>query len=277
MGIVNFNLHVDKLAELLKRIVYPRDLPKLPVSQQANTVDVRVLAALHYSAIHGIRRFAVKGHLLRPDRLVEDAEAFQSLANECRNAMASAIQQEWNSLHCTIKLCKGTPALPKADWVIWTLARSEASTSYPATLRGEFGPDAGQKAKENSAYAALIGCSDGKTEWGTRVYPCFCCNDLTKYDEYVNTRENWRDYYRAGIVFPLRWIKEPEPEINIKGFLTFDSILTDVFTRAPCIFEFKNDLKGYRKQLICCPTYHVGGIIADVLATAIALEDTSEK
>ncbi len=79
------------------------------------------------------------------------------------------------------------------------------------------------------------------------------------------------------MVFPLRWIRGGKKEIEIKGFLSFDSKLADIFIDMPCIFNYKGGFHRYYKKLTCSPVYHVGGIIADVLATTIALQDKNEN
>lgn len=241
---------------------------------QYKRISMGVLTTLHYQAIHAIRRFTVDGHLLSESGLEEETESFERLANDCRDAFGISIGQNPKKIHCSIKLYKGTRDIPQGEWTVWTLARSEFLTSEPFTLRNQFGPEAGQKAKENSAYAALTGCSDGKTEWGMQPYSCFCCNDLKKHDKYVNTRKNWPDFYKAGMVFPLRWLKSRKSKIELKGFLSFDTDIHNFFGDVPCIFECQ--FLDYYRKLIDSIAFHAGGIIADVLATTIALQDKIE-
>jgi hypothetical protein len=236
-----------------------------------------ILTGLHYHAIHAIRKFMVDGHLLSESALEQEPASFESLANDCRNALAIAIGRDPKKIHCSIKLCEGTKNIPQADWLIWTLTRSELLTTEPFTLRNQFGPGSAQMTKDNSAYAALTGCSDSKTEWGGRkVYSCFSCNDLTNHnDKYVNSRTNWPDFYKAALVFPLRWNKSRKSTIEVKGFLSFDSLIPEYFPGIPCIYEC--EYIDYFRELINSVAYHTGGIMADVLATAIALQDTDDS
>lgn len=258
----------------------PLEFVKRNILRIKPKIKLAVLAELHYQAIHGIRKFMVNGNLLSECECGQDTEPFEKLANDCRNAFAIAIGQNKNrqKIHCAIKLYKGTQKLPRGDWIVWTLARSELLTSQPFTLRNNFGPEEGQEAKNNSAYAALTGCSDGQTEWGARaqVYPCFYCNDLRTHEKYVNYRKDWQDYYKTALVFPLRWIKNQESKIEIKGFLSFDSDVPNILDDGlACIY--KADITEYWKSLINSTAYHAGGIIADVLATTINLQDKIEK
>ncbi len=277
----NIHLYIDRL---LKRLRWPRNYKpevkapeetKAVDSQQTHSIIVEILGALHWSGIHGIRKFIVDGHLLDEQSLDENFEALEALATRCRDAFAANLGVEKNRLHCSIKLCEGSEGSLKAEWNIWTLARSELSPKDPP--RGPLGPEAGQLAGKNTAYAALTGCSDGKTEWaGVRTFSCFCCGDLRKHGEYVNARSNWWDYYKSGIVFPLRWLNKTETSMKVKGFLSFDSKLRNIFGATPCIFDYKDDYGRYYDKLSKSHVYHVGGIMADVLATTIALQDKDE-
>ncbi len=242
--------------------------------EAAKAIDIQVLTSLHYSAVHEIREFAVKGYLT--DRFKDDELAFQLLADKCRDSVAAAIQLDPEMLQCSIKVCEGTEEIAKPDWDVWTFARSEQLIPDIGLLRGESGPGSSQKIRDNSAYAALTGCFDGKIDWGPKAYGCFCCCDWKRHEEcYVDSRSEWLELYRAIMVFPLRWIEEHEKGIAIKGFLSFYSLLPDVFTGVPCIFECKNNREAYFRKLTYSVAYHVGGIIADILATVIALEEAN--
>lgn len=243
--------------------------------RKKNKIDLSILAVLHQEAIHGIRKFMVNGHLLSECGREWKTHALEVLANSCRNAFATAIGRNKEKIHCAIKLYKGDKSIPRGDWIVWTLARSELLTSRPFTLRNNFGPEEGQKAKENSAYASITGCSDGQTEWGAQVnqvYSCFYCDNLIKHTNYVNSRDKWKDYYKSAIVFPLRWIKGQNSKIEVKGFLSFDSDTENSFgSNLSCIYNTSFD--EYQKTLQDSVAYQVGGMIADVLATTINLQD----
>jgi len=235
---------------------------------------LEIIKTLHYSSVHGIREFAVNGYLTREHRIEDAGLAFKDLANKCRDSMAVAIQLEPEMLHCSIKVCEGMHEMAKPDWNVWTFARSEPLVPDTGLLRGESGPGSSQKVRDNSAYAALTGCFDGKVEWGPKAYACFCCCDWNRHEEYyVDSRNEWLELYRASMVFPLRWVEEHEKGIAIKGFLSFYSLLPDVFTDMPCIFDHKSDSEAYFQKLTHSVAYHTGGIIADMLATVIALEE----
>ncbi|MHA2064206.1 MAG: helix-turn-helix domain-containing protein [Candidatus Thorarchaeota archaeon] len=240
-------------------------------------VSVRtVVAALHHGAIHAIRSAAVSKNLSLgtnfgqlADNFGRFADAYEFLATKCRQGFAAAIGLEANRLQCSIKLCK-TAGDKRASSEVWTLARSEVYTSDPSILYSNLRKKITQTWGNNSASAALIGCSDRNTNW-VGQYNCFCCNDLTKHPEYVNARLDWSKFYKSAMVFPLRWSIKGENELRIRGFLAFDSMLTNIYKDAPCIFEYKDSPNDYYIELCESVAYHVGGIIADCLATTIAL------
>ena len=235
-----------------------------------STTLIALMKALHHEAVHAIRTVAINRQLSLHDKFEQNAGVYEFLATRCRNAFASVLGLETDRFHCSIKLVDQKKK-NVAERSVWTLARSEACTADPTVLSANLRKEVLQTVGINSASAALTGCSDRKANWHGK-YNCFCCNDLTKYSEYDNARDNYKDYYRSVMVFPLRWSKRGESQITVRGFLSFDSKLTNVFPNTPCIFEYKHSAEAYYKDLCESIPFHVGGIIADVLATLFALE-----
>lgn len=227
----------------------------------------KCLSALHWSGIHGIRRFCVNRHLLGKPGLEDIDEPFLALANSCRDAMATIIDFDLNNLYCTIKRCEGA----KDNAVAWTIARSD-----PFIGQREFGPDYSHRVAENSCFAALLGTRDTRNTWDPHVYSSFTCDNLTKHNNYVDSFTNWREHLKSTMVFPLRYIRGRNSNMQIRGFLTFYANSPYVF-RVPCIFDYVRKPDDYQRELSRCSAYHVGGVLADTIAIAIALQDPEKE
>jgi transcriptional regulator with XRE-family HTH domain len=239
---------------------------------RGSTTLIALITALHNEAIHAIRSVVLNRLLSLSEDFKKSAAIYEFLATKFRNAFAVGLGLEPDRFHCSIKLVDLKNG-NVAERRVRTLARSEACTADPAVLRASLREETHQTVGMNSASAALLGCSDLHRNWGAN-YNCFCCNDLTKYaNEYDNARSNYQDYYKAVMVFPLRWSERGKSQITVRGFLAFDSELTNVFPNTPCTFEYEHSAEAYYKDLCESVPFHVGGIIADVLATVIALHD----
>ena len=216
------------------------------------------MTKVHLAAIHAIRRISVNQDSLPDSSLTY--EALQSVADGCRDAIAE-ILEVWNEhIHCTLKLCGGDKA-DKRNWKVYTVARSD-----PCNRPAEFGRGNYHLVGDNSSFAPLAGCNDRKNVWEPNVFSCFSCGNLRKYTRYDSSGKNWESYYNSTIVFPLRYRKSDAAEFSVIGFLTFDSQLDDAFGDIPCIFECQNNPAEYQEKLSYMSLFHVGGILADVLA-----------
>ncbi|TET24228.1 MAG: XRE family transcriptional regulator [Candidatus Bathyarchaeum sp.] len=239
---------------------------------QEGTSLITLISALHQEAIHAIRTVVIDRHLSLDGTSKDNTRIYEFLSTRFRNAFATSLGLEPIRFHCSIKLINQKNN-NVTDRKVRTLARSEVCTADPAVLRANLRKEIEQTVGMNSASAALMGCSDRRRNWAYS-YNCFCCNNLENYaDEYQNARDNYLDYYRAVMVFPLRWSKRGESQITVRGFLAFDSNLTDVFAKTPCTFDYEHSSAAYYKELCKSVPFHVGGIIADVLATIIVLHE----
>lgn len=235
-----------------------------------------VIRSLHNEAIHAIRSVFIDRQQLLVHNFKKSGEVYEFLATKCRDSFAAVIGLDPDRLHCSIKLRETIKDVRIANQKVWTLARSTSFTSDPVILQRNLRKEIKeQTVGTNSASAALVGCSDGKTNWLGK-YNCFCCDDLEKYPKYVNIRPGWPKFYKSTVVFPLRWSKRGEGELEVSGFLSFDSNLKNIFSEIPCTFEYQHSPGEYYKKLYESATVHVGGIIADILALIIALLDESE-
>jgi len=223
---------------------------------------------LHLESAHQIRTFSIHKYFLGAiDNSLKPYEPFENLANALRNTLLEMIELPSQRLHCTIKICNSIEDLPKSQWKVYTIARS-----LPYRGREEFGPSVYHLIGSNSSFAPLVGCNDRKNTWLPLVYSCFACNNLTKHSErYDNSRDNWSNFYRSTIVFPLRY--RENHEIKIIGFLTFDSNQIGAFGNIPDIFDYKDNPSAYEEKLSYSSVYHIGGIFADTLATTFHLQE----
>lgn len=227
------------------------------------------ISKLHIHSTHQMRSFSIHKYMARgiDSTLNHPYEPFESLANANRDVFADLLEIPPQHLHCTIKICNNEKNMDKKDWKVYTIARST-----PYNRPEEFHPEY-HLVGENSSFAPLVGCDDIKNIWLPHVYRCFVSDDLTKYfNKYACSRKNWNDYFKSTIVFPLRYRKGRTSHLII-GFLTFDSNKTKVFGNIPDIFEYKDKPDDYLEHLSYSTAYHIGGIIADTLATTFYLQE----
>jgi len=235
-------------------------------------IILETVLRIHWDAIHSLRRFSVNDHFLGVlGNRDNPTEPFEDLAEGIRDVLARIIAVDAHTLHCTVKILQGTQDIQKKDWKVFTVARST-----PINRPAEYYPTF-HLVGRNSTFAALVGCDDPSNKWLPNAHLCFACNDLTKHDKYECSRENWRRYFWSTVVFPLRYRKIVQQEHRIMGFLTFDSRSTKVFGNIPDIFDFKDRPDEYNQRLLMSAVFHVGGMIADILATTMYLQEERSK
>lgn len=218
------------------------------------------LSKLHLEAVHAVRTFAINREQISdsPDTYL----ALEGLANGYRKVFADILEvQSLEDIHCTIKLCASEQNVPKEDWKVYTIARSS-----PCNRPSEFGIKSAHKIGHNSDFAALCGAEDRKNKWWPNVYSCFICNDLRSHDNYDCSRDDWSSFYTAMAVFPIRYRQPKDKLHNIIGFVTFDTLDESLFRGLPCIFHDLNDRINYERSLNFTSVFHLGGILAAVLA-----------
>ena len=253
----------------LKKIVanFPRCKGRRIISQY--------LYPLHRTAIHNIRNFFANNHFLSKSSFekLEDPSNldnhFNHLASKLRDAIAACIKHEPERLHCTIKLTDGWEEQKSPEkYKIWTIGRSTPIGDRPYDV----GPEKFRVVGNDTSFAAPMGCYDGRYKW-EHYYPCFSCNDLVRYVQfYRDSRENHLNYYKACIDFPIHveQVVKGQCATHTIGFVTFDSRSIGAFTNMPCIFDYRDNLDGYKDALDKCPVFHLGGIIVDTLAAILA-------
>ena len=195
----------------------------------------------------------------RPNKTVASEMAIE-FCSACALLMEQIIESEHNDLHCCLKvIVKGENG--RGD-LIQTWARSE-----PADERDD--DEIGIELKQNTIWGAFSGGSDGKNHW--RRMCCFCCNDLTQFvNEYDNGRKEWSKFYKAKLVFPVRYLDKVKPNTwETIGFLEFDSTKSGAFPGMPCAFDHAKDPASYRSKLEKSAIFHTGAIIADSLSMCL--------
>ncbi len=221
---------------------------------------VRGIVTKLHSGIHEVRRFAVSHDKLVFDHITLDL--LRELANKSRNIVADLLEIRPQEVHCTIKVCRG-PGNPTAEWTVYTIARSEPCARK--MLGGMINP---YKLGNDSAFAALCGISDGRTEWTYDKRQCFMCNDLVNHGRFVCNRADWSSHFRAAAVFPLRYTKPDDMEPTVVGFLTFDTMRAEACSDWPCVYDLLEDKGKYDRNLLDLSVFHVGGMLADAIACA---------
>ena len=235
------------------------------------TIAMRVI---HLSAIHAIREFAVKGGFGVVVNYDYPLKPYKELANACRSALAATLKFPPGMFHCTISYCGGSSqGKPTGQRKVWNFAHSENDCDRKPLL----GPDDATVVGNNSSYAALLGCKDRLNEWKHR-FRCFACDNLPE-DLYDDADKNWKTWYRARLVFPLRYQtydKKGFPIDKITGFLSYDTLNTEIFG-VPSIFDHMDDPVGYANEHKVLAVCNAGGIIADCLAITILQEKKLRK
>lgn len=220
-----------------------------------------ILAPLHYRVLHAARNLAVEmaGH--PPEKAQERASfAARQFCTECRDVMGRMLEVEPSELHCCLKVMTSQEGQGHADRVA-TWARSDPLDDRPV----EIGNQNAHVICKNSVWASLMGESDGRLDW--RPFPCFACNDLANAKGFRCDRDNWEDYYRSALVYPLRYIASDNcyDYVNF-GFLAFDSPRNGVFLGVPEIYDYKDEPPRFRARLEKSAVFNLGAIIADALS-----------
>lgn len=182
------------------------------------------------------------------------------VASGCADLMRDYLELEKDHFHCCLKVLRpGENTMLVSTW-----ARSENAL-------GREDIDDVHPVNENSVWSALLGCNDGAYNWAN-PHLCFSCGNLQEEgDNFRNSRSNWREFYNATLVFPLRYVQytgEGKKFVNI-GFLAFDTTRTDGFGKMPNIFEFRGksgSLAEYYNLLSKQTVFQLGAILADCMS-----------
>jgi hypothetical protein len=213
------------------------------------------LYELHMNVVHRWREFCVDEH--NWDGYMEVAKDADWLCDGCRDVMGEVMCLPNQGIHCSLKVC----IRDKGSITVATFGRSTESGRA-----GHYGRAHAQPATENTAFASVLGLNDGRRQW--RPLSCFSCNDLlSKGDDFrCEGRKDWRDWYHATFVLPLRFKAQAADQFSVLGFLTFD-MLSWEFTGLPDAFEENWD--AYHADIAKTAVFHAGGIMADTLVVLL--------
>lgn len=220
------------------------------------------LARMHHDVLHRMRKLAM---LMQDEEKNADAAAqvLHQICNECRKIMGSILEIQAEKLHCCVKVMleKTDPTDPDrvATWV----------RSDPRDLRPlEFGAENAHSVKSNSVWSSMFGVNDSQTNW--QMFNCFACNDLTKHAAFRCDRKDWQKFYKSALVFPIRYEKNAQgSDLQIIGFIAFDSPDANAFHGLPNIYEHLDSPTVYLQHLTGSTAFHVGAIFADTLGTLL--------
>lgn len=217
-----------------------------------------VLSPLHHNVIHRMRAFALAYEQWdeHPNAATEDANDF---CTATRAIMSDLLELDENNLHCCLK-----GFVDGADKVE-TWARSSPYDGRTDQL----GKADRHRVLENTVWSALLGRFDGHTKWSP--LQCFACNDLNEHlDSFSCTRDDWSNYYRSTLVFPLQYRDRlNNAQFKTFGFLAFDSPKRNAFPGLPDAFDARlgaAERAAYHRRLAESSAFHLGSIIADTLA-----------
>jgi len=216
-----------------------------------------ILEPLHHDVVHSTRRLAARIQLWDRDHELA-AVAASELCDAAAKSMAHLLALPPNHLHCCLKFI----AVSDGATRIATLARSKPLDGRPP----ELGPNEAHSVRTNTVWSALLGGSDGCTDW-TNDFTCFCCNNLPAAgDLFRCDRERWCVYYRSAMVASIRYpISGDDFVMGYVGFLAFDSPILDAFGAVPNIFDYRQNPADYKQALRRSAAFNLAGLIADTL------------
>ncbi len=211
---------------------------------------------LHDFASSGLDKAAVS--------ILGDRGHIRLLCDVLRDTLTPLLPCRAAELHCTLKIHQPGSSLDLGE--VQTLGRSNGSQLHRWR---DFYPENPYKTADNSAFAAILGISDGNTNWKSPC-ACFCCQDLS-HPSYVNRRKH-SDYladYRSTLVFPLNY---PFVDETL-GFLTFDLPHSNGFPGLPDIYKYdilsSEGRARYYKRLQASVAYHSASTFALLLSATL--------
>lgn len=186
------------------------------------------------------------------------AMAAFDLCTQLRQHMGSHLELDPHELHCCWKALAntGNPDNP----AIHTWARSKPLDHRPERTQNIL------TCTSSTVYASLTAGNDGEIQWPRM--PCFSSQNLPQYlSNYKNNRDQWAKFYKSTLVFPLRYVRNPDnDDADLIGFIAFDSPKIGAFGDSPEIFKYRDEPAEYHKRLHASSAFHLGSILADSLS-----------
>jgi len=172
---------------------------------------------------------------------------FNPLAKACNESLAIYLGKDPKNINCTIKFC--CPRDPGNKRVeIKTMGRSNHQSRPPGNSKKKHYIDG------NTTFCALLGISDGVTDWQYCLPYFYCANLAKRKGKFKCSRSKFLKYYKTSMVYPLRVQDDNNDQPTIYGFLTFDSKKTGMFRRKGLIDakRFQDDLKKFENDWTKC-------------------------
>lgn len=233
----------------------------------SNKICSKFLEQFHQKSIHDVRDLIIKQMLGSSKDYI--MSKFKSIADSYRDTMACVLEASPDELHCTVKIfVEDHNETEISKYKVFTLVRSSDPNNYWSGRPLEYGSSHSHLAGENSSFAALLGIPDRKNTWPSNAYTCFIANNLEKCSNYDSSGLDWAKHHKSTVVFPIRYFDSDEHCPNIVGFLTFDA-KKNIFAKKD-VFSIHSSAE-YHKRISALPLFHVGGIMADLLAASLIM------
>ena len=179
-----------------------------------------VFASQHHLVAHSMKEIAIKLDTGGFDSLTR--KDFNPLAKACCESLAAYLNKDSKQMNCTIKFC--CPRDPGNGQVeVKTMGRSNHQSRPPREDKKK------HYINDNTTFCALLGKSDGITDWQYCLPYFYCANLAKRKDKFKCSRIKFLKYYKTSMVFPLRVQDENNEQPTVYGFLTFDSNKTKMF------------------------------------------------
>lgn len=245
-----------------------RFLRWLRLEKVVSAVRTRATAGLflrfHIEVLHSMRSLGIQMEEWKHNELQTTQEACR-VCTSCGELMRDLLELKSNQLHCCLKVLHKSS---NDEDIVTTWIRSE-----PLDGRSDKDdPEQPHFVHGNTVWSAFLGRYDGKFNW-KQPFRCFSCNDLLEYKDLIsNTRQDWSNFYRSTLVFPLRYARLIDGQrcFDIIGFLAFDSPRKKAFPELCDIFKYRDSAEQraeYQDILDTTAPFHLGAVMADTLST----------
>lgn len=228
-----------------------------------------VFTSQHHLVAHVMKEIAIRLNDGGFDSLTR--KDFNPLAKACSESLAVYLRKDPKKINCTIKFCcPPDPGNKKVE--VKTMGRSNHQSRPPGKSKMRHYID------DNTSFCALLGKSDGETDWPYCLPYFYGANLAKQKDKFKCSRSKFLKYYRTSMVYPLRVQDENNEQPTIFGFITFDSLKIGMFRFKGLVDakqfqkdpnKFENDWTKCVKSVECSPLVNFCGIMADNITSVL--------